>query len=149
MAYRFNISNTQELISYRYNECGHTDQCQLGDKGSHPDAYSGSTPLLDSNNRIVIGGDGKPVLMPLGTDMATFAKAGRDAVAAMMESAEGMGMLGGGSSLFLRGNSWDLQRLDGHFSYRYIDAATVAIGVYFASANLTIENCLEIQNFVA
>ncbi len=58
-------------------------------------------------------------------------------------------MLGGGLYDFDRGGRWDLQRLQGYFNPRYIDAATVAIGVYAASAEMSISDILSVQNFVA
>ncbi|MBW9336787.1 hypothetical protein FEE59_25050, partial [Herbaspirillum sp. RU 5E] len=132
-------------FAYTFNECGHTRMCGVGGR----DSYSGSSPLTDSNGGVVIGGDGKAVLMPEGIDMSTFAQAGRDAGTAMGSSPAGLGVLAGGLYDFGRGGRWDLQRLDGYFNPRYIDSATVAIGVYAASAGMTINSILSIQNMVA
>jgi len=113
------------------------------------DSYSGSTPLTDGSGRVVLGGDGKPVLMPEGVDMSTFADAGRNAAAAIGGSPAGLGVLGGDLYDFDRGGRWDLQRIQGYFNPRYIDAATVAIGVYAASAGIPIDTILAVQDFVA
>ena len=122
-------------FGYLFNECMHTKACGFGGTES----YSGSDPLLDKSGRVVSGGDGKPVLMPMGTNMEAFAK---DA------SISDLGK-------FSRGGSWDLQtqsslRSPGeNFEQRYIDAATVAIGVHAAAAGIPLNVSLGMQNINA
>lgn len=62
----------------------------------------------------------------------------------------GSGVMAYDLSKFNRGNSWDLQRLNGgQFDSRFVDGATVAIGVYAESANIDINHLLAIQDVVA
>jgi hypothetical protein len=109
-------------FSYLFNECAHTRACGSG--YGPGDSYSGSDPLLDKSGRLVIGGDQKPVLMPMGTDMELFAAAGRSP------------QLPADLLLDLKKfqyGSWDLQRQGNNFETSYIDAASVAIGVHAAA----------------
>ena len=50
---------------------------------------------------------------------------------------------------FGRGGKWDLQRLSGNFDPRYIDSATILIGMYAAASNITRNQILDIENTVA
>jgi hypothetical protein len=50
---------------------------------------------------------------------------------------------------FRRGGRWDLQRLSGQFDSRYIDSATILIGMFAASAHISRDEILSIENFVA
>jgi hypothetical protein len=89
---------------------------------------------------LVIGGDQKPVLMPMGTDMELFANAGRSP------------QLPADLLLDLKKfqyGSWDLQRQGNNFETRYIDAASVAIGVHAAAAGMSLNVSLSAQNFFA
>jgi hypothetical protein len=121
---------------FLFNECAHTRACGSGGR----DGYSGSSSVTDASGRLVMGGDGKPVLTPEGIDLGSFAQAGRSAGPIDLT----LDLL-----KFDRGASWDLQRLEGSFQLRYIDAATVAIGVHAASAGIPLSVSLTIQNFVA
>jgi hypothetical protein len=89
---------------------------------------------------LVIGGDQKPVLMPMGTDMEFFANAGR--------SPQLPADLLLDVKKFLYG-SWDLQRQGNNFESRYIDAASVAIGVHAAAAGILLNVSLSAQNYFA
>jgi hypothetical protein len=48
-----------------------------------------------------------------------------------------------------RGGEWDLQRLSGKFDPRFVDSATILIGMYAASAGITRSQILSIENDVA
>ena len=50
---------------------------------------------------------------------------------------------------FRRGGPWDLQRLSGNFDPRFIDSATILIGMYAAAAGITRNQILDIENAVA
>jgi hypothetical protein len=50
---------------------------------------------------------------------------------------------------FGRGGKWDLQRLSGNFDPRFIDLATILIGMFAASAGVTRDQILSIENKIA
>jgi hypothetical protein len=52
-------------------------------------------------------------------------------------------------SNFKQGGQWDLQRTQGSFDSRFIDAATIAIGLYGASAGIDFDTLMTIQNSYA
>ena len=47
---------------------------------------------------------------------------------------------------FGTGGKWDLQRLSGKFDSRFIDSATILIGMYAQAAGITRDQILTIQN---
>ena len=47
------------------------------------------------------------------------------------------------------GQAWDMQRLNGTFDPKYIDYATVAIGLHNAAAGVEMQTSLSMQNFFA
>ena len=50
---------------------------------------------------------------------------------------------------FTRGGAWDLQRLSGQFDLRYVDSATILIGMFAASAHISRADILGVENFIA
>lgn len=116
--------------------------------GSKNTQGSAASPLTDKDGNVVIGGAGKIVLLPNGIELSKFAQAGQ-LQAFYGRYGGAYGILLSDLGRFNRGNSWDLQRLDGHFDPRFIDAATIAIGVYAASANMKIDTILSIQDVIA
>jgi hypothetical protein len=48
-----------------------------------------------------------------------------------------------------RGGAWDLQRLSGKFDPRFIDSATILIGMYAAARGISRNDILNIENNVA
>lgn len=56
-------------------------------------------------------------------------------------------LIGGDLARFRQGGEWAVQRLGGSgFDQKYVDYSTVAIGIYGASAGISAELVLEIQN---
>lgn len=103
----------------------------------------------DINGNPVIGGNGKQLQIPAGIDLAFFAKNGRESYAKAGSDAR-IEFIAYDLIKFYRGFSWDLQRLKGgNFDYRFIDGATVAIGIYETSAEIDIGTLLSVQNLVA
>ena len=47
---------------------------------------------------------------------------------------------------FDRGGPWDAQRIAGHFYEKYVEYATIAIGLYAAAYGIPEDKILEIQN---
>ena len=52
-------------------------------------------------------------------------------------------------SQFRQGGAWDAQRIGGSFNPSFVDYATVAIGIYDASAGHPLDSSLSLQNFYA
>lgn len=106
--------------------------------------------LTDKNGNTVQGANGKPALIPAGFDVNGVLQAGKNdkdmrGWAPMVGSADTSADL----AKFRRGGPWDLQRLSGNFDPRFIDSATILIGMYAAAADITRNQILDIENAVA
>jgi RHS repeat-associated protein len=109
-----------------------------------------AAPLTDKNGNVVQGANGKPALIPGGFDVNGVIKTGQSdkelrGYAPMVGSTQTAEDLAN----FRRGGKWDLQRLSGNFDPRFIDSATILIGMYAQSAGITRNQILDIENFVA
>jgi RHS repeat-associated protein len=115
-----------------------------------PKQQSAPTPLKDSKGNVVNGASGSPALIPGGFDPNAVVKAGaRDNALGLVSPALRAAATAGDLAKFRRGGSWDLQRLSGDFDPRFIDSATILIGMYAASAGVTRGQILSIENDVA
>ncbi len=103
---------------------------------------SSASPLKDKNGNVVQGANGQPALIPSGFDVNAVIKAGKSDAKSLVHKAEDL-------ANFRRGGKWDLQRLSGKFDPRFIDSATILIGIYAASADITRKHILNIENDVA
>ncbi|QMV20110.1 hypothetical protein GOB94_16580 [Granulicella sp. 5B5] len=111
---------------------------------------SAPSPLKDNKGNVVNGASGSPALIPGGFDPNAVVKAGtRDNALGVVSPALGAAATAADLSKFRRGGSWDLQRLSGNFDPRFIDSATILIGMYAASAGVTRGQILSIENDVA
>ena len=108
------------------------------------------TPLTDKNGNVVQGANGKPALIPNGFDVSAVVQAGK-ATGELRGVAPMVGAKATSEDLanFGRGGKWDLQRLSGNFDPRYIDSATILIGMYAAASHITRNQILDIENAVA
>lgn len=91
---------------------------------------------------MVLGASGQPALIPHGFDVAAVVKAGKSDAGSLIHKAEDL-------VNFRRGGKWDLQRLGGKFDPRFVDSATILIGMYAGSAGITRSHILSIENDVA
>lgn len=91
---------------------------------------------------MVLGASGQPALIPSGFDVNAVIKASKSDAGSVVHKAEDL-------ANFRRGGKWDLQRLGGKFDPRFIDSATILIGIYAASADITRKHILTIENDVA
>jgi hypothetical protein len=106
-----------------------------------------ATPLTDKNGNVVQGANGKPALIPGGFDVNGVIKTGQSdkelrgyaPMVGTTQTAEDL-------ANFRTGGKWDLQRLSGNFDPRFIDSATILIGMYAQSAGITRDQILSIQN---
>ena len=101
-----------------------------------------ASPLKDKNGNVVLGASGQPALIPSGFDVNAVVKAGKSDAKSLVHKAEDL-------ANFRRGGKWDLQRLSGKFDPRFVDSATILIGMYAASADITRKHILTIENDVA
>jgi len=111
---------------------------------------SQNSPLTDKSGNVVQGANGKPALIPNGFDVNAVVQSGK-ATGELRGVAPMVGAKATSEDLanFGRGGKWDLQRLSGNFDPRYIDSATILIGMYAASSHITRNQILDIENFVA
>lgn len=106
-----------------------------------------ATPLTDKNGNVVQGANGKPALVPGGFDVNAVVKTGQSdkelrgyaPMVGTTQTAEDL-------ANFRTGGKWDLQRLSGNFDPRFIDSATILIGMYAQAAGITRDQILSIQN---
>jgi hypothetical protein len=141
---KFESGAVTAAFGYLFNECGHGG-CGFGTR----DAYSGSSPLLDGNGRLVSDARGQSVLIPEGFDVNRVFEAAADV---RLEQDPAVRLRRGIEDLakFKQGGEWDLQRLSGgRFDGRYVDAATVLIGAYSNAAGISMSNILTVQNTYA
>jgi len=125
-------------FQYLFNECVQTRNCGTGPR----DTYEGSVPVLDRGGRLVLGADGKPLLIPEGFDLSALIKAG--------EGVSGNPFaLYGDLRQFRIGGPWDLQRTSGEFDPRRRDVASFAIGVYAGAAGMGAFDIGAISNIYA
>jgi hypothetical protein len=113
-------------------------------------AQQQSSPLTDKNGNVVQGANGKPALIPNGFDVGAVVQSGKG-TGDLRKVAPMVGAKATAEDLanFGRGGKWDLQRLSGNFDPRYIDSATILIGMYAAASNITRNQILDIENTVA
>jgi len=121
-------------------------------------AATTAVPMKDKEVRAVKGASGKPALIPAGFDVNQVVTAGR-VHGALAGVGEAIGLVGAvGASLvaddlakFARGGPWDLQRQgpDGTVDRRFIDSATILIGMYGAAAGIPAEDMVAIEAVVA
>ena len=109
-----------------------------------------AAPLTDKSGNVVQGANERPALVPGGFDVNAVVQAGKDdkymrSVAPMVGTADTASDLAN----FRRYGKWDLQRLSGNFDSRFIDSATILIGMYAAAAGLPRDQILSIENKVA
>lgn len=99
---------------------------------------------------MVQGANGKPALIPGGFDVNAVVQAGKG-TGELRGVAPMVGAKATSEDLanFGRGGKWDLQRLSGNFDPRFIDSATILIGMYAASSHITRNQILDIENAVA
>jgi len=110
-------------------------------------------PLTDSSGNTVLGANGQPALIPSGFDVSGVVQAGEfnSVMQHVPDPGPALSLLLTGAELtnFGRGNSWDLQRLNGSFDARFVDSATILIGMYSAAAGVPRSVILNIENVVA
>ncbi len=106
--------------------------------------------VFGESGNVVQGANGKPALIPNGFDVNAVVQSGK-ATGELRGVAPMVGAKATSEDLanFGRGGKWDLQRLSGNFDPRYIDSATILIGMYAASSHITRNQILDIENFVA
>ncbi len=98
-------------------------------------------PMLDDEGYTIVGVSGSIVMMPYGFTAQDFAKWGEED--GPVEGIENLMNFG-------QGHIWDLQRESSFngvtiFDGGYIDAATIVMGIYAASANIPESLMLTIQ----
>lgn len=100
---------------------------------------SQAAPMTKDNGDIIFGASGTPALAPAGWSAQKFATMGErakntpDLALALLSN-------------FRQGGAWDLQRLGGSFDRRFVDAATIGIGVYAAAAGIPFKDLMNIQS---
>jgi hypothetical protein len=120
-----------------------------------PPPTSVAIPLRTDAGAVVKGASGEDALVPQNFNIKAVLKSG-DTVKLMTTPSiwdpdgrsikAGLAMLALDLDKFPRSKSWDIQRLDGTFDRRYIDGATILIGMYAASAGMTLSDMLFIEN---
>jgi hypothetical protein len=99
---------------------------------------------------VVNGANGNPALVPNNFDVKGVVNAGtRDLALRLTAPAVGDAATAADLANFRRGGKWDLQRLSGNFDPRYVDSATILIGMYAASAGISRDAILGIENSIA
>jgi RHS repeat-associated protein len=110
---------------------------------------SAPTPLKDKNGNVVTGASGQPALIPAGFDIKPVLKAAA-VDGPLMDDPNGASLIPlKDLSNFGRGGKWDLQRLSGKFDARFIDSATILIGMYAAAGGISRGDILSTENDVA
>lgn len=108
-----------------------------------------ANPLKDDKGNVVVGASGQPALIPAGFDTGVVLRAGKvDGL--LLDDPNGGSLLSlKDLSNFRRGGKWDLQRLSGTFDVRFVDSATILIGMYAAAAGISRNDILGLENDVA
>lgn len=109
-----------------------------------------AAPLKDKSGNVVQGANGKPALIPGGFDLNGVVQTGKSdkelrgnaPMVGTTQTAEDLANC-------RRGGKWDLQRLSGNFDPRFIDSATILIGMYAGAAGITRNQILDIENTIA
>jgi RHS repeat-associated protein len=102
-----------------------------------------STVLMrDDSGNVVVGANGAPVEMPAGRSAQEFVRLGEEAKGSTIRAYSNL-------ANFKHGGPWDLQRTQGGFDGRFIDAATIAIGLYAAPAGIGFDKLMTIQDSYA
>jgi hypothetical protein len=96
--------------------------------------------MMDDAGTPLVGSVGTPALVPAGFSAQWFVQQG--------EAVRSSTLLEQYANLrkFKQGGEWDMQRTQGFFDKRFIDGATVAIGLYAASAGIPYESLMTIQS---
>ncbi len=114
-----------------------------------------AVPLVDNRGNVVRDSSGGPVMRPSGYGPEFFADQGRlDAAIQQVLLATGQVEVEAGFVLsqlrnFRQSGAWDMQRPGGHFDARFVDYATIAIGIYAAAAKIPLQEILGIQDLYA
>jgi hypothetical protein len=125
-------------------------QLQNDQSSSQAQQQSTAVPLKDNKGNAVHGANGKPAVVPSNFDLQAVVNAGT-ATGELRKVAPIVGAKATSEDLanFGRGGKWDLQRLSGNFDPRYIDSATILIGMYAAASNISRNQILNIENAIA
>jgi hypothetical protein len=117
-----------------------------------PTKTSGNGPeavlMKDSNGNVIAGASGSPVYMPKGYSLQMFAQLGAEVYRSSSPSSSSLAL----SKLpnFRQGGIWDTQRIGGNgrdiTDPRFIDGATIAIGVYAASAGVPYPTLMTVMD---
>jgi hypothetical protein len=110
-----------------------------------------------TRDNVVNGANGNVALLPSDFDVKSVVNAGTAdhalevALLVVSPGAKALADAATASDLakFRRGGEWDLQRLSGEFDPRYVDSATILIGMFAASAHISRGEILSIENLVA
>jgi RHS repeat-associated protein len=109
-----------------------------------------AVPLKDDKGNVVNGANGNPALVPANLNVKQVIDAGtNDVLNRALFPALGDVATTVDLAKFDRGGKWDLQRQSGNFDQRYVDSATILIGIYAASASISRNKILRIENFIA
>jgi len=109
-----------------------------------------AVPLKDDKGNVVNGANGNPALVPSNFDTKKVISAGQtDAALGLVSPTLSAAAKAKDLAKFRRGGEWDLQRLSGNFDPRFIDSATILIGMYAQSAGISQNAILSIENSVA
>lgn len=112
-------------------------------------------PFVDDEGKPVrLDAENQPISRPSGLDPNFFVRQGlKDKKILNNTSDEDISQVGVYRmfhlAMFGGGQPWDAQMLSGNFDNRYVDAATILIGLYCAASDMSLEHRLEIQNFYA
>ncbi len=108
-----------------------------------------SIGLRDDHGQSILNSIGVPILRPAGMDPHAFVDAGILDRQPDADSAAIYSNVIAHLSLFQQGGPWDAQRANGQFLPQFRDYASVAIGLYGASAEIPVDLLLRIQNTYA
>ncbi len=88
--------------------------------------------------------------MPANFDVGAVLRAGKVDGPLLQDDTSGASLIPAKDlSSFRRGGKWDLQRLSGNFDARFVDSATILIGMYAVAAGISRADILSLQNDVA
>jgi len=128
------------------------------DVGTGTDDPTAPVPLVDDQGRPVLNKDGKQIMRPAGLDPHMFVAAGlrdRERILAMAAAGASTGALAAEILSvvvhlwkFQRWHSWDAQRVGREYNSEFVDYATIAIGLYAASAGIPRNIILRIEDYI-
>ncbi|MGE4483224.1 hypothetical protein [Acidocella sp.] len=115
---------------------------------------SGAVPFVDDKGKTVTNLYGRPMLRPIDRPPSFFTSRGnQDKIVGRVSGALGeMGALADDAyevaqlSQFRQNGPWDVQRIKGVEHPEFIDYASVAIGLYCASAGILFAAIMLLQN---